>query len=268
MKLNKKDFPEMTCDQAILEGMTSISATIHAMEQGDPQFTRKIIKILYDSQKEKAKKKELTFLNKQAEKYGFPILPTDANELERLTTGTSHGGIIAFCSDRKFPKVSDVFPQAPAHGFYVMLEGIEDPYNFGYALRSLYAAGADGIVLPERNWIGTVAGIVARSSAGASELLNIFVGNAEETVDIFKKQGYRILCAGIRNSVSLYDANLQKPLLLIIGGEKRGISAAVLKQADQIVRIVYASGFRGSLSSAATASIMGFEIMHRNTSLD
>ena len=85
-------------------------------------------------------------------------------------------------------------------------------------------------------------------------------------VEEAKKAGYRVLCAGIRNSVSLYEADLKKPILLIVGGEKRGISASLLALADEIVRIDYGRAFRGSLSTASATAVMAFEILHRNQS--
>ena len=132
-----------------------------------------------------------------------------------------------------------------------------------FALRSLYAAGCDGILLGERNWM-TAAGVVARSSAGASEAMPMFAGDVMASVLAAKQAGYRVACAGIRNSVSMYDAPLQKPLLLIVGGEKRGVSAAVAAEADITVRIDYGRGFRGSLSAASASTVLGFEILRQN----
>jgi 23S rRNA (guanosine2251-2'-O)-methyltransferase len=149
-------------------------------------------------------------------------------------------------------------------GFFVYLEGIEDPYNFGYTLRSLYAAGVDGVILSPRNWM-EVAGIVARSSAGASEQLPIAIAEPAEAIAYMKGLGYTVVCAGIRDSVSMYDANLQFPILLVIGGEKRGISAALLAQSDCTVRIDYGRNFRGSLSAASAATVLAFEVLRQNT---
>ena len=143
-----------------------------------------------------------------------------------------------------------------------MIEGIEDPYNFGYALRSIYAAGADGIILSERNWL-TAAGVVCRSSAGASERLNTYIATNDFITD-FKTKGYKIVCADIKNSVSVYEADLKKPILLIVGGEKRGISASLLKEADQIVRIDYGRRFDAALSAASASTILAFEIFRNN----
>jgi 23S rRNA (guanosine2251-2'-O)-methyltransferase len=145
----------------------------------------------------------------------------------------------------------------------VLLEGIEDPYNFGFTLRSLYAAGVDGVLLSPRNWM-EVAGIVARSSAGASEQLAMAIADPREALMAFRQRSYKIICAGIRDSVSMYDADLKFPVLLVVGGEKRGISASILSLADRIVRIDYGRSFRGSLSAASAATVLAFEIAHQN----
>ena len=83
---------------------------------------------------------------------------------------------------------------------------------------------------------------------------------------MFRSWGFRVICAGIRDSVDLYEADLRLPLLLVIGGEKRGISRGVLEHADLTVRIGYSDrhGFRGSLPSAASAAVLAFEVMRQN----
>jgi 23S rRNA (guanosine2251-2'-O)-methyltransferase len=93
----------------------------------------------------------------------------------------------------------------------------------------------------------------------------MFVAEPSEVIPLLKAKGYRAVCAEIRDSVDLYEADLALPLLLVIGGEKRGISRAVLGEADLNVRIGYHGSFRGSLSSAASAAVLAFEISHRNT---
>jgi 23S rRNA (guanosine2251-2'-O)-methyltransferase len=143
-----------------------------------------------------------------------------------------------------------------------MIEGIEDPYNFGYALRSIYASGVDGIVLSKRNWL-SAAGVVCRSSAGASERADIYIAD-DNFIELFKEAGYKIVCADIKNSVSVYDADLKKPIFLIVGGEKRGISSSILSKADEIIRIDYGRDFDAALSAASASTIIAFEIYRRN----
>lgn len=255
----KKESDKFT-DSNVFEGMTSISALIKAISSD--KNDRRILKILFDEAKLKSKYAEFKFISANAESLGYDIEICSADVISGYTIGNSHGGIIAICGDRIIQNLSaaDVKPD----GVYYMLEGVEDPYNFGNAVRSLYASGSDGIIVGTRNWMGA-AGVVARSSAGASELIDMYqVNDCMDAVNIFKKCGYTVVCAGIRDSVDLFDAELKKPLFVIIGGEKRGISRQVLNEADTIVRIGYGRQFNGSLSTSASAAVFGFEISRKN----
>ena len=243
----------------IMEGMSSISAVIKAIEAQTTD--RRIISVYVDSSKRNSKRHEIVFLSHKSRELGFSIEFTDADNIAEFTTGNSHGGIIAFCTPRSIPELSQ--NAIKNDGVYYYLEGVEDPYNFGYAVRSIYAAGGSGIILSPRNWMG-VAGVVARSSAGTSELIDMFVSDPEEAVDIFKESGYTIICAGIRDSVSLFETDLKKPLFVVLGGEKRGISRNMLDKADKVVRIDYGNAFNGSLSTAAATAVFAFEIFRNN----
>ena len=244
----------------VMEGMTSVSALLAAKAAGVND--RPILEIRFDRAKRAKKAREFSFLERKCKELEIPLSLTDSAELEALCIGNTHGGIVALCGDRTIP--SSTAESLPESGFLCLLEGIEDPYNFGYALRSLYAAGCDGILLGERNWM-SAAGVVARASAGASEHFPLWMGDPVTAVRTLKEMGYRIVCAGIRDSVGLYEADLKKPLLLVVGGEKRGISAEMLSLADEIVRIDYGRDFRGSLSAASAATVMAFEILRQNS---
>ena len=243
----------------ILEGMSSISALIKGIEHiGN---NRKIEKILFDDSKRRSKSRELSFLKVKSKTLGFDIDIVSRDVIDGLTIGNTHGGIVAICSPRTLPKLEeDVIID---NGIYFILEGVEDPYNFGYAIRSLYAAGVDGIILGERNWMGA-AGVVARSSAGASELMNMYEAEPAAAINMFKKRGYKVICAGIRDSESIFETDLSKPILVILGGEKRGISRNLLDLSDKVVRIDYGGVFGGSLSTSAAAAVFGFEILRFN----
>ncbi len=246
----------------IFEGMTSISALLKGIEANTNP--RRILRVFYDQTKAKSKYAELRFLKAKSEALNFTMEAVEPNVLDGMTIGTTHGGIIAECTERSIPALSsDLIKES---GIYFYLEGVEDPYNFGYAVRSLYAAGVDGLILSPRNWM-SAAGVVARSSAGTSELMNLYIADPLDAIQLFKNRGYSVLCAGIRDSVSLYETDLQKPLLMILGGEKRGISRSVLDQADRIVRIDYGNQFSGSLSTSAAAAVFAFEIYRSNRNL-
>ena len=241
--------------------MTSIRAVLKAFDNGISD--RKIMEILFDEARADSRFKELNYLSKVANQYGFTMTKATSDEINKLAIGNSHGGILAKCTSRTISTLAEEADKISQNGFFVMLDGIEDPYNFGYSLRSIYAAGADGIILPPRNWL-TAAGVVARASAGASELLPLYTSEPLEAVDIFKAADYKVVCADKPNSVSIYDADLRKPIFLIVGGEKRGIRASVLEKADEIVRIDYGREFNASLSAASASTVIAYEILRQN----
>ncbi len=240
------------------EGMTSISSVIKSILNSNSD--RKIFKVMYDASRSNKKSRELKFLSHASQQLGFELVEADCSEIDSLTSGTTHGGFVAICSKKTLPNLCA--EHLTGNSFFTLIDGIEDPYNFGYSVRSLYAAGVDGIVLPERNWL-EFSSTVARSSAGTSELANIYVSDPLEAVKLFKNHGYEVVCAEIRDSVSIYEHNFNKPVLLVVGGEKRGISRKILDLADTNVRIEYGRDFMGSLPSASAISVIAFEILRQ-----
>ncbi len=255
---------ERFSDSNVFEGIVSLRVLIENMQKhisGNSDNDRAIIKVLLDGDKSREKAKEYSWIRHRGEELGFETELCKRELIDEMTVGTTHGGIAVLCGERTIPPLS--MEKLKKNGFYVMLDGIEDPYNFGYALRSLYAAGADGVILTERNWM-SAAGVVCRASAGASESFEIFVSRCEDAADIMKRAGYKVVCSDLRDSISIYDADLKKPIFLIVGGEKRGISRAVLDKADVRVRIDYGREFDASLSAASAATVVGYEIYRQN----
>ena len=250
-------------DSLCFEGMTSIRAIIEGIDSGVND--RRISTILYDKDKMNKNAKTIGYLRAVCSKYGYELKETDGDELDKITLGNSHGGIVALCEERTIPYLSigDFEEKINKKGFYAMIQGIEDPYNFGYALRSLYAVGCDGIILGERNWM-SAAGVVCRSSAGASEMFSVYKCDEIEAAELFKKNGYNVVCADERTDNVLGECALPCPILLIVGGEKRGISRALLDLADTLVKIPYGREFKASLSAASATTMFAYEIMRQN----
>lgn len=241
----------------IFEGMTVISAIINSVISGENN--RKIVAVLYDGAKRDKNIHKISFLKTMSEKLGFRLIEVSNSYIDGFVSGKTHGGFVAICKKRQLASLADADIVTNENSFYVLLEGIEDPYNFGYSLRSLYTFGADGIILPPRNWL-EMSGVVARSSAGCSELAKLYVSEPEQAVNIFKEKGFYVICAGIRDSVSIEDIDFDKPILLIVGGEKRGISRRLIDMCDDVVRIDYARAFKGSLPTVSAVSIIAYEI--------
>ncbi len=243
----------------IFEGMVSIRAIINAYD--NKISDRRISKVYVSEDKAKKRAKELSYIKARSYDIGYSIETISAETFESMTVGNTHGGLLCECTQRTIETLTA--DSIKDNGFYVMLDGIEDPYNFGYAIRSLYAAGVDGIILTPRNWM-SAAGVVCRASAGASETIPMYTCEGAATAELFKNIGYNVICSDIKNSVSAYETELKFPIFLIVGGEKRGISKDLLERCDKIVRLDYKSDFGMALSAASAASILAFEIMRQN----
>lgn len=198
-------------------------------------------------------------LQKTAESRHIPWQQVTADFIEARSGGQSHGGVVAAVGPRRFLSLADLLPPSTS-AFIVMLDGIEDPFNFGQAVRALYAAGADGLVVRPRNWL-TAAGIVARASAGTAELMPTAVAETSlEAATFFRQQGLTIACTSDKGATSLYAADLTGPLFLLIGGERRGITRSFLDQADLKLQIPYGRSFPYSLGAAAATAVISFEV--------
>ncbi len=193
----------------------------------------------------------------------IPLHTVDDQFIAERTNGNSHGGVIAAVGARRTVPLDDLVANNPTP-FIAMLDGIEDPFNFGQALRALYAAGVDGIVVRPRNWT-SAASVVARASAGASERVALAVADsAEMAADTLQSHGLVVACMAKEESVPLMDADLTQPMFVLIGGERRGITRSFLSRADLRLEIPYGrSDFRQSLGAAASAAILGFELLRQ-----
>ncbi len=243
---------------SILEGIISIKSAVTSGK-------REIVEVLADKKKVLERDRKAThfisFLKQNGIKYTLEdrtIIDERANE--HFGSGTSHGGFLAYVKERKYTEFSDFLDNLrESKGYAVYLDGVEDPFNFGYSLRSLYAFGAYGFIMPERNWMSS-ANVVARSSAGASELCEMTVAPDDETaLCLIKKKDIKIICAALSaDSVPIYDFSCNDPFILFIGGEKRGISNLFYENADTVVHIPYTNENASySLPTASVASIFG-----------
>ena len=249
-------------DSTLLEGMTSIRALLHAKDAG---INDRVIDTIYYDPLASKLEKDLSYLRVKAKEYDFQVLSMDREEISELATGNTHGGLVAVCRDRTIPRFSREI-SLPEKGFYALIDGIEDPYNFGYAIRSLYAAGVDGVLLTERNWL-SAAGVVARASAGASEELPFYLSSPENAISLFRATGYLTVAADLRTENELGLTPLPRPIFLIAGGEKRGISRSVLDLVDLRVKIPYGREFRASLSAASAVTMFAYEILRQNRTI-
>ncbi len=240
---------------AVLEGFISVRAALKA-------GSRPIQAIYLRRDK---RDRGIAWLERAATAAGIPVQRVTADEIDARAGGSTHGGVIALAGPRRFVAISELGADSPAP-FVAMIDGVEDPFNFGQAVRALYAAGCDGLVLRPRNWL-SAAGVVARASAGASEWMPTAIA---ETVgaaaEHFRARGLRVAVADEERAIPLYDADLSGPLFLVIGGEKRGITRSFRDGADLRLAIPYGSAFDQSLGTAAATAVIAFEVLRQRRS--
>ena len=235
-------------EKSVIEGAISVKSVL---ERG----TRDIFNIWIDKDKIN---KNINYIVKKAKEQKIKTEIVSSDFFNNKNLGKTYGGIIAEVGQRKFDSHNSLL--AEKNPFIILLEGIEDPFNFGCAIRSLYAAGATGLILPERNWM-TAAGTVIKASAGASEhIKTAIVSDIKSFLTAAKEKGISIICAERKDAVSLYEQKLDMPLILAIGGEKRGVSKVVFEASDKKIYIPYGREFRNSLSASAAAAVFAFEI--------
>ena len=241
-------------EQTLLEGYISVRAALKAGSRPIDRIT------IRDNKWDRG----VAWLERAARDAGIPLERASADAIDALAGGSTHGGIVAHVGPRRFVALDDIARDRPAP-FVAMLDGVEDPFNFGQAVRALYAAGAHGLVVRPRNWL-SAAGTVARASAGASEWMPTAV--AETALDAaahFRARGLTIACTAQQGAVSIYEADLSGPLFLVIGGERRGITRSFLDQADLLLEIPYGQAFDQSLGTTGATAVLAFEIMRQRT---
>jgi 23S rRNA (guanosine2251-2'-O)-methyltransferase len=242
-------------DAAFLEGMISVTAALQAGNRP--------IRAIYMRQGKWDRRWQQ--LQRTAESHHVPVHFVTDDFLQAKVSGNSHGGIIAEVEGRHFVAMGELV-RGRERPFVVMLDGLEDPFNFGQAIRALYAAGVDGLVVRPRNWL-SAAGIVTRASAGASEWMpTAMAESAGAAAAFYRQQGLQIACTTQAEATSLYEADLTGPIFLLIGGERRGITRSFLEAAELRLQIPYGRPFSHSLGAAASAAIVAFEVMRQRWS--
>ncbi len=226
--------------------------------------SRKIFRILLERERYASvsrsnfhapEKRQYTFLLST----GIPVEYIERETFADLIGSSTAGGIAAEVGEREFIPLKEMLQKK--NGYFTVLDGIEDPFNFGYALRSLYAAGVDGVILPERQ-LFMATEIIVRSSAGASELLPCCaVSDLMETCFRMKEKGIQLISTAKNDRAKdLFKQSYHRPLCVIYGGEKRGISSGIIDLCDTVVKIRYPRNCHYSLSACSAISIISFEI--------
>jgi 23S rRNA (guanosine2251-2'-O)-methyltransferase len=147
---------------------------------------------------------------------------------------------------------------------FVILDGIEDPRNFGAILRSVDAAGVHGVVIQSRR-SASLGPEAAKASAGAVEYVPVsMVPNIKHAIREMKENGITVIGAEAGDYPSIWDIDLTVPLAVVIGSEGRGARKTVKENCDMMVSIPM-KGEINSLNASVAAGILLFEILRQRS---
>jgi 23S rRNA (guanosine2251-2'-O)-methyltransferase len=193
----------------------------------------------------------------------IPVRFLQRTELDHMAGNAAHQGVVAVTSAKQYNDLEDVIAAKRAqYSLLVVLDGVEDPHNLGAILRTADAAGANGVIIPERR-AATVTGTVTKSSAGASEHLPIAkVTNISRTVEELKD--HNIWTVGLdERATQTYDAlDYKMDCALVLGGEGKGLHDLVKRKCDFLVSIPML-GKVPSLNVSVAAAVVLYEIVRQ-----
>jgi len=176
---------------------------------------------------------------------GVPVRKVREEALDAQAHAKTHGGVLAIAE----PLPPAILPAAL--DFALFLDGVDDGRNLGYAIRSAEAFGVQAVILRRRAW-DFDGGDVSRASSGAFERLPVVIGDEVPP-------GLALIGCMAGASKTIYDEDLTRPLALAIGGEKRGLSAALRDRCTSRVSIPTKAG-APSLSLTHAAAVVMAEV--------
>lgn len=217
---------------------------------------RRVNKVFVDRDKRFGKIHEVV-LEVRRQKIPLVFVPRDKlAELDR-----NHQGAVALLSAKEFSSLEEILSSAP-NPVLVLLDEVEDPQNLGAIMRSAEAAGADGVLLPERR-SASLTDSVLSVSAGASEHLRVARGkNLAQTMDRLKESGFWLVGAEKDGQGLFYEFDYTTAVGLVLGSEGKGLRPLIRQKCDRVLSIPQ-RGRVNSLNVASAASVFLFEVVRQ-----
>ena len=183
--------------------------------------------------------------------------------LDKESVTGRHQGVIAFSSEFAYCELEEIIENKKSEkgGFVVLCDGIQDVHNLGSILRVAECAGADGVVIPERNG-ALVNESVIRISAGAAEHIKVArVANLNRAVETLQKSGYWVY--GLEaDGEDIYNADLAGNVAIVVGGEDSGVKRLTREKCDKILSLpMY--GKVNSLNASVALGVAAYEVARR-----
>jgi len=210
---------------------------------------RRTEKIFYLQEKEEDFRRYIQPNLKEADVYTVP-----ETVLKELSATVHPQGVVGIVQ-MDDPSIIDS-GKTYTNPLYLYLDGLQDPGNLGTIIRSAHAAGAGGILLG-KNTVDPYSDKVLRSSMGSIFYLPIY-RDGETMLNNLRKEGYQLAVTSLEATKSIYEEDLTKNLILVIGNEGSGVTKELQEKAEVLLKIPMPGGAE-SLNAAVAASIILFE---------
>src|SRR6202167_2812640 len=194
---------------------------------------------------------------------GVPVRFLTRTELDRMAGNATHQGVVAVTSAKQYSDLDDVVEaKRGQYSLVIVLDGVEDPHNLGAILRTADAAGADGVVIPERR-SAAVTGTVAKVSAGASEHLPVAkVTNISRALEDLKAKDLWIVGLDERGEQTYDQVDYKMHCAIVLGAEGKGLHDLVRRHCDFLVSIPML-GKVPSLNVSVAAGVVLYELVRQ-----
>jgi len=195
-----------------------------------------------------------------------PVRFLQRSELDRMAGHVAHQGVVAVTSAKQYNDLEDVINAKRAeYSLVVVLDGVEDPHNLGAIIRTSLAAGAHGIVIPERRAAG-LTDTVARASAGALAHLPVAkVTNLVRAMEDLKEAGYWLVGLHETAEKSYTAIDYTTPTGIVMGGEGNGLHELTRKRCDFLVSLPTTGPVKSLNVSVATGVVLFEALRQRHT---
>lgn len=203
-----------------------------------------------------------------AKEKGIPVQTAEVAKMEAMSLGVRNQGVVAMVSPVAYSSVEEMTALAATRNespCLVLLDQLKDPQNLGAVLRTVDAAGAHGVLIPQRRSC-QLSAAVAKASAGAIEYVKVAqIGNVAQTLEDLKKQGFWVIGADPEQGISYHDVDLTRPIIIVIGDEGEGMARLTKERCDSLVQIPMRGKVQSLNASVASAIILYEMIRQRST---
>jgi 23S rRNA (guanosine2251-2'-O)-methyltransferase len=199
---------------------------------------------------------------RRAKSRGVPVRFENRQQVDRLSGTRENQGIAALAAAKPAIGLEDLLREKKERGLLVLLDGVEDPHNVGAIVRTSLAAGADGVIIPERRAAG-LTDTVERASAGALAHLPVArVKNLVRAMEEIKEAGYWLVGLDERAEKNYTEIDLRGSIGIVLGGEGEGLHELTRKRCDFLVSLPTSGPVR-SLNVSVAAGVMLFEAVRQ-----